>query len=123
MHSSVSTGATGSSKRAKGLRLPRQTGRGKKEGKRWRIKWEIRGEEQTERLEDWNGYSAWNSGAKVKNTVGGERKTENKSEAVIAVSPERNRGIGVDYSKETDKAPLTAASSCFLRLCHHMTPP
>ena len=42
---------------------------------------------------------------------------------VKAASPERNRRKGVDYSKETDKAPLTAASSCFLRLCHHMTPP
>lgn len=76
-----------------------------------------------ERLEDWNGYSGWNLGAKVKITVGGECKRENKREAVIAVSLERNRGIGVDYSKETDKAPLTDASSCFLRLCHHMTPP
>lgn len=58
---------------------------------------------------------------KKRNTEGGERKI--KRAGVIAVSPERNRGIGVDYSKETDKAPLTAASSCFLRLCHHMTPP
>lgn len=69
-----------------------------------------------------DGICVW-GGKKVKNTVGGERKTENKREVVIAVSLERNRGIGVDYSKETDKAPLTAASSCFLRLCHHMTPP
>lgn len=56
-------------------------------------------------------------------TVGGECKTENRREGVIAVSLERNRGICFNYSKETDKAPLTAASSCFLRLCHHMTPP
>lgn len=75
--------------------------------------------EQKECVEDWNrGVELGN-----KRKVGGEYKTENKTEAVIAVSPERNRGIGVDYSKETDKAPLTAASSCFLRLCHHMTPP
>lgn len=58
-----------------------------------------------------------------KSAVGGECKTENKRETVIAVSPVRKRGISVDYSKETDKAPLTAASSCFLRLCHRMTPP
>lgn len=79
-----------------------------------------RGSER-KRLRDWNGYSGWNLG--IKWTVGGECKTENKREAVIAGSPERNREIGVDYSKETDKAPLTAASSCFPRLCHHTTPP
>lgn len=58
-----------------------------------------------------------------KSTVGGECKTGNKRDAVIAVSLERNRGTGINNRKETDKAPLTAASSCFLRLCHDMTPP
>lgn len=79
-----------------------------------------RGSER-KRLRDWNGYSGWNLG--IKWTVGGECKTENKREALIAGSPERNREIGVDYSKEMDKAPLTAASSCFPGLCHHTTPP
>ena len=93
----------------------------KKHRTRWRIKWGIR-----EEGKDWRSGTVTVSGIqeqKVKNTVGGECKTENKREAVIAVSPERNRGLGVDYSKETDKAPLTAASSCFLRLRHRMTPP
>lgn len=42
VRSSVSTGATGNSKRAKGVRLHRQNG---KERKRWRIQWEIKEEE------------------------------------------------------------------------------
>lgn len=58
-----------------------------------------------------------------KSTVGGEGKTGNKRDAVIAVSLETNRGTGINNRKETDKAPLTAASSCFLGLCHDMTPP
>lgn len=62
-------------------------------------------------------------GTIVKNIVGGERKTANKKERLIAASPERSSGIGIEYSKETDKGPLTAASSCFRGLCHHMTPP
>lgn len=73
--------------------------------------------ERVEELESGRG------GGKATHTVGGECKTENRREGVIAVSLERNRGICFNYSKETDKAPLTAASSCFLRLCHHMTPP
>lgn len=55
--------------------------------------------------------------------VGGEFVTKKKSEAVIVGSLERRAGISIDYSKETDKAPLTAASSCFLQLCRHATPP
>lgn len=42
---------------------------------------------------------------------------------VITVSLKRSRVRGVDRNTETDKGPLTAASSCFLGLCHHMTPP
>lgn len=68
------------------------------------------------------GFFGWGEGVAT-DTVGEECKTENRREGVIAVSLERNRGICFNYSKETDKAPLTAASSCFLRLCHHMTPP
>lgn len=68
-------------------------------------------------------FFSFGGGGVATDTVGEECKTENRREGVIAVSLERNRGICFNYSKETDKAPLTAASSCFLRLCHHMTPP
>lgn len=54
-------------------------------------------------------------GNEMKSGVESERKSErNKREAAIAASRERRRGAGVDSSKETDEAPLTAASSCFL---------
>lgn len=42
---------------------------------------------------------------------------------MIAVSLVSNRGMHISCSEETDKAPLTDASSCFFRLCHHMTLP
>lgn len=40
-----------------------------------------------------------------------ESASQNTREAVIVVSSGRSGGIGIDYGKETDKAPLTAASS------------
>lgn len=65
-------------------------------------------------MEDWKGYSGWNLGVKVQWE---ENAKEGMKEVEIAVSPYGNGGVG----DETDKALLTAASSCFL--CHHMTPP
>lgn len=54
-------------------------------------------------------------GNEMKSGAESERESErNKREAAIAASRERRRGAGVDSSKETDEAPLTAASSCFL---------